>query len=71
MLIPINAVCVPSYCIGNIVGPQLFFAREKPRYESGFTAIIVCFAVQIFIISGLYVNSWRENRRVCAWPMAY
>ncbi|KAL2825074.1 hypothetical protein BDW59DRAFT_162020 [Aspergillus cavernicola] len=51
------------YCVGNLIGPQLFFQKEKPRYQSGFTTMIVCFAVQILIIAALYITNWRENRR--------
>ncbi|TVY36222.1 putative transporter, partial [Lachnellula occidentalis] len=29
-----------SYCVGNIVGPQLFFAREAPGYKSGFLGML-------------------------------
>ncbi|KAH8669093.1 major facilitator superfamily domain-containing protein [Xylariales sp. PMI_506] len=52
-----------SYCIGNLIGPQLFFTNEAPRYRSGFAAMLVCFGVQIFFISGLYVLNLRENQR--------
>jgi hypothetical protein len=31
-----------AYCAGNIIGPQLFFEREAPSYDSGFIALMVC-----------------------------
>ncbi|KAJ0413375.1 major facilitator superfamily domain-containing protein [Aspergillus carlsbadensis] len=51
------------YCVGNLIGPQLFFQSEKPQYKSGFTSWIVCFVVQLVIIVALYVTNLRENRR--------
>ncbi|KAJ5578604.1 uncharacterized protein N7459_007568 [Penicillium hispanicum] len=52
-----------SYCVGNLIGPQLFFAREAPRYQSGFASMIVCFAAQIAIVGLMYVLNARENKR--------
>ncbi|CEJ61255.1 hypothetical protein PMG11_09792 [Penicillium brasilianum] len=52
-----------SYCVGNLIGPQLFFDREAPRYPSGFASMIACFAAQIAIVSVMYVINARENRR--------
>ncbi|RSL52033.1 hypothetical protein CEP53_008230 [Fusarium sp. AF-6] len=36
----LNAICFIAYCAGNIIGPQLFFAREAPSYSSGFLAMM-------------------------------
>jgi ACS family allantoate permease-like MFS transporter len=33
----VSAIYFVMYCTGNIVGPQLFFEREAPRYQ-------VCYA---------------------------
>ncbi|KAH7007075.1 major facilitator superfamily domain-containing protein [Ilyonectria destructans] len=52
-----------SYCLGNIIGPQLFFSYEAPRYQSGFAAMIVCFCVQILLVTAMYFVNWRENTR--------
>ncbi|PYH48137.1 putative MFS allantoate transporter [Aspergillus saccharolyticus JOP 1030-1] len=32
----VSAIYFILYCVGNIVGPQLFFADEAPRYPVGF-----------------------------------
>lgn len=50
--------------MGNLIGPQLFFVREAPRYKSGFESWIVCFIVQIFIVAVMYIVNLRENRKV-------
>ncbi|KAL5365788.1 major facilitator superfamily domain-containing protein [Aspergillus floccosus] len=39
-----------SYCVGNLIGPQLFFESEEPRYQSGFASMVICFAAQIVIV---------------------
>ncbi|KAJ5980089.1 hypothetical protein N7481_007387 [Penicillium waksmanii] len=52
-----------SYCVGNLIGPQLFFEREAPRYQSGFASMIACFAAQIVIVSVMYVRD-RLNANV-------
>ncbi|CAI7591077.1 unnamed protein product [Penicillium glandicola] len=52
------------YCAGNIIGPQLFFEREAPKYQSGFLAIIICLVV--CVIDGfalLFYLRWTNIRR--------
>jgi MFS family permease len=29
----VNAVYFIMYCVGNVIGPQLFFESEAPRYQ--------------------------------------
>ncbi|KAK0389114.1 hypothetical protein NLU13_2689 [Sarocladium strictum] len=41
----VSAMLFIAYCTGNIIGPFLFFAREAPRYTSGFLALIICFSI--------------------------
>jgi hypothetical protein len=53
-----------SYCVGNLIGPQLFFPKEAPRYQSGFASMLVCFSVQFLFIGISYLINLRENKRV-------
>ncbi|KIM97181.1 hypothetical protein OIDMADRAFT_130322 [Oidiodendron maius Zn] len=53
-----------SYCVGNLIGPQLFFAREQPRYQSGFASMLVCFGVLGFLCGVSYIVNRKENSRV-------
>lgn len=53
-----------SYCVGNLIGPQLFFPKEAPRYQSGFASMLVCFSVQFLFIGISYFINLRENKRV-------
>ncbi|KUJ21321.1 MFS general substrate transporter [Mollisia scopiformis] len=59
----VNAMIFIAYCVGNIVGPQLFFAREAPNYGSAFASMFVCFSVGIALIILLRFYPIWENRR--------
>jgi hypothetical protein len=56
-----------AYCLGNIIGPQLFFEDEAPSYPSGFLSMIVCFgaALVLSIVLRMYLiweNRGRDNK---------
>lgn len=36
----LTSQCFVACCVGNIIGPQVFFADEAPSYPSGFAAIL-------------------------------
>ncbi|KAJ6446910.1 calcium-transporting ATPase 3 [Purpureocillium lavendulum] len=59
----VNAISFMVYCAGNIIGPQLFLAKEAPTYTSGFLAMMVCFGVGVVLCALLRVYLARENRR--------
>ncbi|KAJ5630798.1 uncharacterized protein N7484_010898 [Penicillium longicatenatum] len=60
----VSAIYFIMYCAGNIVGPQLFFARQAPRYESGFLAIIICLVATVAIsLIMLFYLRWENSRR--------
>ncbi|KAK0612756.1 Allantoate permease, partial [Lasiodiplodia hormozganensis] len=59
----VTAALFVAYCVGNVVGPQLFFSHEAPHYRSGFVAMIVCFAVQAGVLVVYWVVCRRENRK--------
>ncbi|CEF76358.1 hypothetical protein FGSG_08099 [Fusarium graminearum PH-1] len=65
----VNALTFIAYCAGNIIGPQLFFAKEAPKYNSGFVAMMVCLSsgfllAFIFRLYLIWVNRTRD--RECA-----
>ena len=33
----VSAMLFIGYCVGNIIGPQFFYVREKPNYPVGFS----------------------------------
>ncbi|KAK9848265.1 hypothetical protein MYU51_016839 [Penicillium brevicompactum] len=60
----VSAIYFIMYCAGNIIGPQLFFEEEAPKYQSGFLAIIICLVV--CVIDGfalLFFLRWTNARR--------
>ncbi|KAL3963026.1 hypothetical protein ACCO45_004549 [Purpureocillium lilacinum] len=42
-----SAMMYIAYCVGQIVGPQLFLPAEAPAYNTAFRAAFVCFALCI------------------------
>ncbi|GES62959.1 pantothenate transporter [Aspergillus terreus] len=60
----VSAIYFIMYCAGNIIGPQLFFEKQAPKYQSGFQAILVCLVVVVIdvIALGLYLR-WENSRR--------
>lgn len=49
------AILFIGYCAGNIIGPQLFFPKEEPRYQSAFEGIMIC-----MIIAGISIMALRQ-----------
>lgn len=57
------AILFIAYCAGNIIGPQLFIAKQAPRYNGAFEGIMIC-----MILAGLSIMALRqymawENKR--------
>ncbi|KAJ5691297.1 hypothetical protein N7488_012032 [Penicillium malachiteum] len=60
----VSATYFVMYCAGNIVGPQLFFADQAPKYQSGFLAIIICLVICVVDCFALmFYLKWENNRR--------
>ncbi|KAK4504506.1 hypothetical protein PRZ48_005422 [Zasmidium cellare] len=59
----VNAVFFLSYCIGNIIGPQLFQADDAPDYSHGYAGMLGCIVVAIVSILGYGFLCFLENRR--------
>lgn len=62
-----NAILFIAYCAGNIIGPQLFFERQAPKYESAFLGLIIClaFSAALSLILRYYLI-WENKRRDAA-----
>ncbi|KAF4764718.1 Major facilitator superfamily domain general substrate transporter [Penicillium solitum] len=59
----VTAVVFIAYCAGNIIGPQIMFAREAPSYPSGFAGVLVCFACSAIISMLLRFYCIWENKK--------
>ncbi|KAF2729822.1 allantoin permease [Polyplosphaeria fusca] len=58
-----NGLWFLFYAAGNIVGANIFFARERPRYFSALTGLITCYCGMIAVAGVLAASMWWENRR--------
>ncbi|KAL6230292.1 hypothetical protein BDW75DRAFT_248780 [Aspergillus navahoensis] len=58
-----SALLFVAYCVGNIIGPQLFFASEEPAYPTGMKAAISGLALGAFFLICLLCYYIIENRR--------
>ncbi|KAF2151517.1 putative allantoate permease [Myriangium duriaei CBS 260.36] len=58
-----NALYFLAYCIGNIVGPQLFRASDAPYYSHGYEGLLACVAIAIAAISAYGLLCHMENRK--------
>lgn len=61
--ITVNALFLIGYCVGNLIGPQTFIAAQAPQYRGGQIAMVVCYAVSVFLNIWLYYNYWAENKK--------
>ncbi|KFG86528.1 hypothetical protein MANI_113625 [Metarhizium anisopliae] len=59
----VNAFSFIAYCTGNIIGPQLFFAKEAPTYSSGLLAMLICFGIGLVSCIAFRFHLMWENRR--------
>ncbi|KAL4900896.1 hypothetical protein BDW74DRAFT_187977 [Aspergillus multicolor] len=59
----VSAMLFLAYCTGNIIGPQLFFETEAPKYPTGLRGVLVGFALSIFFLVLLYIYYEFENCR--------
>ncbi|PYH68364.1 vitamin H transporter [Aspergillus vadensis CBS 113365] len=60
----VNTAILISFCVGNIVGPQLFFESQAPTYTTGFLAIMICYVVGTILcgVARFYLV-WENQRR--------
>ena len=52
-----------AYCVGNIIGPQAFQAKDAPGYKPAKITILVCYCVSLADLFFIYWWCKRENRR--------
>jgi MFS transporter, ACS family, allantoate permease len=56
----IAALYLIGYCVGNIIGPQTFRPKDKPRYVPAEISIIVCWSV--CMVDLLFMYLWYRKR---------
>ncbi|CAK7273266.1 Allantoate permease [Sporothrix epigloea] len=57
----VAAMYLIAYCVGNIVGPQVFRAKDAPGYRPAEITILVCYG--LCIVDVLFIYFWwrRQN----------
>ncbi|OJJ07289.1 hypothetical protein ASPVEDRAFT_363578 [Aspergillus versicolor CBS 583.65] len=58
-----SALMFVAYCVGNIIGPQLFLTSEEPAYPTGMKAAVSGLALGAFFLLCLLLYYIFENRR--------
>lgn len=63
-----TATMFVAMCAGNIVGPQVYLAKEAPHYRSGLFAAMSCWALLCLVAIGMgaylkLLNRRQERRR--------
>lgn len=61
--VTMNAIFFMAYCIGNIIGPQLFRASDAPDYSPGYLGLLASLIVAMVAISGYGFVCYSENKR--------
>ncbi|KAJ9637381.1 hypothetical protein H2204_004805 [Knufia peltigerae] len=61
--IAMNAIVLMSFCVGNIIGPETFQARDAPQYIPAKLTIVVVLAVGIGLTVALDLLYALENRK--------
>jgi ACS family allantoate permease-like MFS transporter len=56
----VAAMYLIGYCVGNIIGPQVFQAKDAPGYRPAKITIIVCWVVSLLDI--LFIYWWCRNQ---------
>ncbi|WYZ44587.1 hypothetical protein EsH8_VII_001023 [Colletotrichum jinshuiense] len=57
-----SAIVFTAYCVGNIIGPHAFLAKEAPLYQTGCKLILACSAAQFAIAVSLRLLLIRRNK---------
>lgn len=63
------AIVFMTYCVGNIIGPHAFLAKESPKYPTGCKVILACSVTQVAIALALrFLLMARNKKRDAAAP---
>ncbi|KAL0935631.1 MFS transporter [Colletotrichum truncatum] len=57
-----SAIVFTAYCVGNIIGPHAFLAKEAPLYPTGCKVILACSVAQMCVAIGLRMLLMRRNK---------
>lgn len=58
-----NAIIIIGYCLGNFCGPFFFKTGQAPTYSLGIGMMFFCLALQVLVITGLFVVLYVRNSK--------
>ncbi|RMZ02874.1 hypothetical protein D0860_07039 [Hortaea werneckii] len=61
--VSMGAVYFVGYCVGNIIGPQVFRDNDAPKYSHGYSGLLACLCVAIATVLAYGYLCFRENRK--------
>ncbi|KAI4597701.1 hypothetical protein KJ359_003976 [Pestalotiopsis sp. 9143b] len=59
----VSSLTLISYCVGNMIGAQIFRTKDAPRYVAGTATCCACFGLEVFVIILWRLWYVRENKR--------
>lgn len=59
----VAALYLISYCAGNIIGPQTFRPKDKPKYRPGEITIVVCYGACLVDLVVIWLYYKRVNAK--------
>ncbi|KAH8811007.1 major facilitator superfamily domain-containing protein [Xylogone sp. PMI_703] len=59
----VSATTFVGYCVGNVVGPEIFGASPGPEYRAGFIGSCICLCCVVVIATLTYIMLRRENTK--------
>lgn len=62
----VAAMFMIAYCVGNIIGPETFQAKDAPKYYPAEVGIVVLFALSMLDVLFIYWWCRRQNARKVA-----
>lgn len=62
----VAAMYLTGYCVGNIIGPQVFREKDAPKYTSAEITIVVCYVVSLLDVLFIYWWCRSQNAKKAA-----
>ncbi|OQV07347.1 hypothetical protein CLAIMM_11797 [Cladophialophora immunda] len=59
----VSATTFLGYCVGNVIGPEIFGASPGPVYHAGFMGSCICLCCVVVIATITYILLRRENAK--------
>lgn len=59
----VAAMYLIGYCVGNIIGPQVFQEKDAPQYRPAEITIVVCYVVSLLDVAFIYCWCRYQNKK--------